>query len=88
MTLSHGAIYYCVIEENGIPLIETWRYVGYVKRNFNTPRCDIPYYFYEFELVSWGIEQSNRKLVPSIEMIGSMFMLDFSALMEVLSQFE
>jgi hypothetical protein len=64
--LEVGSTYYRFYVSKGrTPIVETWVYRGYKKLSSNSNRCDMPYFFYQFELYSANIESTSIVNFPN-----------------------
>ena len=84
--LPHEVVYRLYFENLGnseVPVIETWRYLGYVKRECTSSKCDKPYWFYRFELVA--SDRSETIDIPSRTQLVDM--VNLSELNEGLSSY-
>ncbi len=59
-----GSLYYecgIVPDLNGsvVPWIQTWVYMGYVRRNCSSTSCDVPYHFYHFKEFEPGMAHTR-----------------------------
>ena len=64
--LQIGATYYRFYMSQGrTPIVETGVYRGYKKLSSNSSRCDMPSFFYQFELYSANIESSSIVNFPN-----------------------
>jgi hypothetical protein len=45
-----GQTYYRCENSGQIAVVESWIYRGYIRQACNSSSCDVPYFFYQFEL--------------------------------------
>lgn len=80
-----GAVFYrfyidC-LQDNDVPVVETWRYIGYIERKISSSSCNKPFWFYRFELVGAGKDCVETLDFPSRDQLSDMLSFsEFAAL--------